>query len=45
MYTSFFKREPRTDITLAIHRVSKAMSENKHGGETEETCIAVYLVL
>ena len=36
MYTSFFKREPTTNSTLPIHRISKAISEiNKHGGETE----------
>ena len=39
MHTSFFKLEPRTDSTMAIHRISKAISENKHGGETEETCM------
>ena len=39
MHTSFFKREPRTDRTLPIHRISKAISENKHGVETEETCM------
>ena len=33
-YTSLFKREPRTDSTLPIHLISKAISENKHGGET-----------
>ena len=37
VHTSFFKREPRTDSTLLIHRISKAISENKHGGKTEET--------
>ena len=35
MYTSFFKRESRTNSTLLINRISKAISENKHGGETE----------
>ena len=35
MYTSFFKREPRTNSTLPIHRISNAISENKHGGERE----------
>ena len=39
MPTSFFKRERRTDGTLPIHRISKAISENKHGGETEETSL------
>ena len=39
MHSSFFKREPRTDSTLPIHRISKAISENKHGRETEETCM------
>ena len=39
MHTSFFKREPRTDSTLPIHRISKAISENTHGGEMEETCM------
>ena len=39
MYTSFFKREPRTNSTLPIRRISEAISENKHGGETEETCM------
>ena len=29
----------RTDSTLPIHRISKAISENKHEGETEETCM------
>ena len=43
-YTSFFKREPRTDSTLPIHRISKAISENKHGGETQGN-VQVYLVL
>ena len=33
------KREPRTNSTLPIHRISKAISENKHGGETDETCM------
>ena len=32
MYTSFFKREPRTNSTLPIHPISKALSENKHWG-------------
>ena len=32
MYTSSFKREPRTNSTLPIHRISKAISENKHRG-------------
>ena len=32
MYTSFFKREPRTNSTLPIHRISKSISENKHRG-------------
>ena len=35
MYTSFFKREPRTNSTLPIHRISNAISENKRGGERE----------
>ena len=39
-YTSFSKREPRTDSALPIHRISKAISENKHGGETEESCMS-----
>ena len=39
MHTSFFKHEPRTDGTQPIHRISKAISENKQGGETEETCM------
>ena len=39
MHTSLFKREPRADSTLPIHRISKAISENKRGGETEETCM------
>ena len=30
MYTSFFKRESRTNSTLPINRISKAISENKH---------------
>ena len=34
-YTSFFKREPRTNSTLPIHRISKAINENNHGEETE----------
>ena len=38
MYTSF-KREPTTNSTLPIHRISKAISENKHGGETDKTCM------
>ena len=42
MYTSFFKREPRTNSTLPIHRISKAISENKHGRETEGN-VHVYL--
>ena len=32
MFSSFFKREPRTNSTLHIHRISKAISENKHRG-------------
>ena len=32
MFFSFFKREPRTNSTLPIHRISKAISENNHGG-------------
>ena len=39
MYTSFLKIKPRTNSTLPIHRISKSISENKHGGETEETCM------
>ena len=39
MYTSFFKRRPRTNSTLPIHQISKSIRENKHGGETEETCM------
>ena len=35
MYTSFFKREPRTNSTLPIHQTSKAISENKHRGLTQ----------
>ena len=35
MFTSFFKPEPRTNTTLPIHRIPKAISENKHGGETK----------
>ena len=39
MYTSFFKREPRTNSTLPSHRISKAISENNHEGETgKRTC-------
>ena len=30
MYTSFFKREPRTNSTLPLHRISKSISGNKH---------------
>ena len=44
MFASFFKREPRTKSTLTIHRISKAVSENNHGGETEEN-VHVFLVL
>ena len=29
MHTSFFKREPGTDSTLPIHRISKAWRRNK----------------
>ena len=36
MYTSFFKREPTTNITLPIHRISKAISENK---QTKRACL------
>ena len=32
MFTLFFKHEPRTNSTLPIHRISKAISENKHQG-------------
>ena len=40
MYTSFFEREARTNSTLLIHRILKAISENKRGGETlRETCM------
>ena len=34
MFSSFFKRKPRTNSTLPIHRISKTISENKHRGET-----------
>ena len=44
MFTSFFKREPRTNSTLPIHRISKAISENNHRGETEGN-VHVFLVL
>ena len=44
MYTSLFKREPRTNSALLIHRISKAIGENKRGGETEGN-VHVYLVL
>ena len=41
MYTSFFKREPRTNSTLPIHQISKSISENKHGGRNtgKRVCI------
>ena len=32
MYTSFFKRELRTNSTLPMRRISKSISENKHRG-------------
>ena len=32
IFSSFFKREPRTNGNLPIHRISKAISENKHQG-------------
>ena len=36
MFTSFFKREPRTNSALPIRRISKARSENKHRGQTRK---------
>ena len=44
MYTSFFKREPRTKGTLPIDQILKSISENKHGGETQGNVYA-YLIL
>ena len=35
MFVLFLKRELRTDNAQPMHRISKAISENKHGGETE----------
>ena len=35
MFTSFFKREPRTNSALPIRRISKARSENKHRRQTQ----------
>ena len=44
IYTSFFKGEPRTNSTLPIHWISKAIRKNKRGGEAEGN-VYVYLVL
>ena len=44
LFTSFFKREPRTKSALPTRQISKARSENKHRGQTQRN-VQVYLVL